>query len=118
MELHLWILPEKYLSIILILPGIPGKKLFDSDSVRRDAKKVLVVITDTKSTGNPSKEKLIKRQLEKDGVVLIMVGVGGEVDHKDLIDKATSPAHQINSTTDKDPDDTADKIIDVINKGV
>lgn len=102
----------------LLNQSFPGKKLFDSDAVRPDAKKVLVVITDTKSTGDPGREKQAKQQIEKDGVVLVMVGVGDDVDNTDLIDTATSPGHQINTTTNRDPDDTADKIIDAINKGI
>jgi hypothetical protein len=96
---------------------LSGKKLFESDAVRTDAQKVLVLITDKKSTGDSSRAKLAKQQIEEDGVELIVVGVGNEVDQKELVDVATSPDHKITTAPDGDPDDTADKIIDIINKG-
>jgi len=97
--------------------SFPGQKLFSSDAVRPEGKKVMLVITDTKSTGDPGRENQAKQQIEKDGVVLIVVGVGDKIGHDDLKDKATSPGHQFNTTTDRNPDETADEIIDAINKG-
>ena len=60
-----------------------AKILFEQSS-RPEAKKILVVLTDAKSTGSLDSLRQRAQALDDEGVVIISVGIGSDADPKDL----------------------------------
>ena len=81
---------------------------------RPNAKKVLVIITDDKSDSKPWVITAGARQLEEEGIEVVAVGIGSEVDRKQL--ETTTPYKDNIITADKDDDtkDIANKIVVII----
>lgn len=81
---------------------------------RPNAKKVLVIITDDKSDSKPWVIMAGGRELEEEGIEVVAVGIGNEVDRKQL--KTTTPHKDNVITVDKDDntEDIANKIVAII----
>ena len=81
---------------------------------RPNAKKVLVIITDDKSDSKPWVITAGARQLEEEGIEVVAVGIGSEVDRKQL--ETTTPYKDNIITADKDDNtkDIANKIVVII----
>ena len=75
---------------------------------------MLVVFVDKKSGSVLGDVKASSKLLEDDGVKVIIVGVGGEVDKAEI--DAVSSTSLLTNTTDS-PDSTAEKIIMIADKG-
>ena len=92
-----------------------ARGLFSTASAKRPtAKNILVVMVDGKSDSKLDDVKASSRLLQGDGVKVIVVGVGGDVD-KPEIDVVT-PTTILTNTTDN-PDSVAAVIIINIDKG-
>lgn len=92
-----------------------ARGLFNSASTKRPtAKNILVVMVDDKSDSKLDDVKASSRLLQGDGVKVIVVGVGDDVD-KPEIDVVT-PTTILTNTTDN-PDSVAVVIIKYIDKG-
>ena len=92
-----------------------ARDLFNTASVQRPtAKNILVVMVDGKSDSKLDNVKASSRLLQADGVKVIVVGVGDEVD-KPEIDVVTETT-VLTNTTDN-PDSVAEVIIIIIDKG-
>lgn len=94
-----------------------GKELFDNAKERPNARKVLVVITDKKSSSKLSDLKDSAEQLEEDGIKVIPVAIGDEVDLDEL--EATTPDenNMVNVSTDVDLTDLKNRIMNKVLKG-
>ena len=92
-----------------------ARDLFNTASTQRPtAKNILVVMVDGKSDSKLDDVKASSRLLQADGVKVIVVGVGDEVD-KPEIDVVTETT-ALTNTTDN-PDSVAEVIIITIDKG-
>ena len=92
-----------------------ARDLFNTASTQRPtAKNILVVMVDGKSDSKLDDVKASSRLLRADGVKVIVVGVGDEVD-KPEIDVVTETT-ALTNTTDN-PDSVAEVIIITIDKG-
>ena len=94
-----------------------AKKVFESDSGRPKATKVLVVVTDAKSPTPSADIKDATKPLVKDGITVIAVAVGDEADSKQLEKMAPGKQNVLNVSKDEDPDDLGDEIINKILEG-
>ena len=77
-----------------------GKELFDEAPERPNARKVLVFITDLKSTSKLADLKATAKKLEDDGIRVIPVAIGGEVDHIELEETTSDKTNVVNVNTD------------------
>lgn len=94
-----------------------AKKVFEKDSGRPKAAKVLVVVTDSKSPSASDDIKEAARPLEDEGITVIAVAVGDEASSKQL--EKMTPENQTPLSVDKDedPGDIGDKIMDKVLEG-
>ena len=93
-----------------------AKSLFSG--ARPEAKKILVIITDSRSDSSPEAIKEQAHELEGEDVVVIPVGMGAQVDPSEL--KNTTP-HKNNVILAKktdDADDVANKILEKALEGI
>ena len=95
-----------------------AKKLFDSDPKRPDAKKVIVVITDKKSTSRPEDVKKAFIPLEEEGVTVVPVAVGSSADPNELERITSNRGYLIKTERELDPDVTAEQIMEMVLKGI
>lgn len=95
-----------------------AKKLFDSEPKRPDAKKVIVVITDKKSTSRPEDVKKSFIPLEEGGVIVVPVAVGSSADPNELERITSNRGYLIKTERELDPDVTAEQIMDKVLKGI
>lgn len=80
-----------------------AQKLFDDrNGVRREAKDVLVIVTDKRSTGDNRNAKEVAMNLAKDGVKIITVAIGSGPDFSNL--KIVTPIKDniLNATKESD----------------
>lgn len=77
-----------------------GKELFDEAPERPNVKKVLVVITDTKSTTKLDNLKPIAKMLQDDGIKVIPVVIGDY--YVELEETTSEKTNVVNVTTDVD----------------
>lgn len=122
--------PDQLTGIVISAPDVPGnsaldkalqkaKQLFvEDDSVRPDARKVLVVITDDKSSGDEEVAKGIANDLTDKLVTLITVAVGEDASPKELESLTPTDGASLNTTTNEDPGETGKQIIQTILKGL
>ena len=121
--------PEQLASLVRSASNVPGgsaldkalqtaKRLFGEDSaVRPGARKVLVVITDEASSGDKEAAKGIAKDFADNLVTIITVAVGDDADHKELEDLTPKDGGSLNTTTEEDPGNTGEKIIQIILEG-
>lgn len=95
-----------------------AKKLFDSEPKRPDAKKVIVVITDKKSTSRPEDVKKSFIPLEEGDVIVVPVAVGSSGDPNELERITSNRGYLIKTERELDPDVTAEQIMDKVLKGI
>lgn len=95
-----------------------AKRLFDSESAGPDVKKVLVVITDKKSTSRPEDVKKAVVPLEEGGVKIVPVAVGSSADPSELEVITSNRGYIIVTQRKLDPDVTAEKIMEKVLKGI
>ena len=92
-----------------------ARSLFKDAAMKRPAaKNVLVVFVDRKSDSEMIDVKASSTLLEGDGVKVIIVGIGDEVDKRE-VDVVTSTSILTNTTDN--PDSVAEEIIKNIDKG-
>lgn len=95
-----------------------AKRLFGSESAGPDVKKVLVVITDKKSTSRPEDVKKAVVPLEEGGVKIVPVAVGSSADPSELEVITSNRGYIIVTQRKLDPDVTAEKIMEKVLKGI
>lgn len=87
--------------------------IFKGQGVRVDAQKVLVLMTDAKSTGDDVQSYKRAKDLKDNGVNIITVAIGGETDLVDPLKNISSvPDNVVNTTTKEDPEAVAKKVIE------
>lgn len=86
-------------------------KMFESDASRPAAKKVLVVITDKKSTSSPEDVRKSLTPLEEQEVKIVPVAVGSSVDPTELEQITSHKGYLIETQRELDPDATAKEIM-------
>lgn len=79
-----------------------GKELFDKAQERPNARKVLVIIIDKKSTSKLDDLKASAKLLEEDGIKVIAVAIGDEVDPVELEETTPDKTNVLNVTADVD----------------
>lgn len=94
-----------------------AKKVFEKDSGRSKASKVLVVVTDAKSPSTTGDIKEAARPLEEEGITIIAVAVGGEASSNQLEKLTPDKQPPLSVDKDEDPDDMGDKIMDTVLEG-
>ena len=92
-----------------------SRDLFKEAAMKRPAaKNILVVIVDKKSDSKLDDVKASSRLLEDDGVKVVVVGVGEEVDKPEI--DVVSPTSILTNTTEK-PGSVAEEIIKALGNG-
>ena len=104
------------------LPNLEGllqeaKKVFEQDFGRPKANKVLVVVTDAKSSSTSDDIKQAAKPLEEDGVTVVAVAVGDEANNKQL--EKMIPDKQTPLSIDKEgePNEIGEKIMEKVLEG-
>ena len=94
-----------------------GKELFEAGGTRPNARKVLVVFTDKKSTGDDKMAEAAAMELQDQGIKVIAIGLGSESDLTELKDVATDGRHVIPAKRTDDTDELAGEIMELAFKG-
>ena len=94
-----------------------AKKVFEKDSGRPKANKVLVVVTDSKSPSTSDDIKEAATPLEEEGIIVIAVAVGDEANSKQLEKMTPDMQTSLSVDKDEDPDDIGDKIMVMVLEG-
>ncbi len=94
-----------------------GKELFDEAQERPNARKVLVVIIDKKSTSKLDDVKASAKLLQDDGITVIPVVIGDEVDPVECGEITPDKTNVVNVTTDVDVMELKEKIMAKVFKG-
>lgn len=95
-----------------------AKRLFDSEPTGPDVKRVLVVITDKKSTSRPEDVKKAVLPLEEGGVKIVPVAVGSSAEPSELEVITSNRGYIIETQRKLDPAATAEKIMEKVLKGI
>jgi len=77
-----------------------GKELFDEAPERPNARKVLVLIVDIKSSNKLDDLKATAKMLQDDGINVIPVAIGDEVDYVECGETTSDKTNVVNVTTD------------------
>lgn len=93
-----------------------AKMLFERSN-RPDSKKVLVVLTDSKSAGSLDNVRKRSKALHDRDVTIIGVGIGGDTDVKDLEAASTDKQDALLQTLPIDSNGLATKIMTLVMKG-
>lgn len=121
---------DQLASIVRSAPSVPGDSaldkalqkanyLFNEDEAGRpDARKILVVITDDKSSGDKKAAKGIANDLRDKLVTIITVAVGSNADREELEGLTETKSDSLNATRDENPGETGKEIIETIVKGM
>lgn len=94
-----------------------AKELFDNSIGRSNARKILVIITDIKSTSALVDSGKIGKLLEEDGVSVVAVGIGDQVDHKELEAIVPDKSSVVNVTDEVDLEDLKNRIMNKVTGG-
>ena len=94
-----------------------AKELFDKAPERPNARKVLVVIADKKSTSKLIELKASAKMLEVEGIKVIPVAIGNEVDSNELGEMTPDITNVIKVTIDVVVIDLKEKIMRKVFKG-
>lgn len=94
-----------------------AKKVFENNSGRSKANKVLVVVTDAKSPSTTDDIKEAASPLEEEGITIIAVAVGDEASSNQLEKMTPDKQPPLSVDKDEDPDDMGDKIMDKVLEG-
>lgn len=121
---------DQLASIVRSAPSVPGDSALDKalqkanylfnedEAVRPDARKMLVVITDDKSSGNKEAAKGIANDLKDKLVTIITVAVGSDADREELENLTETEGDSMNATVDENPGETGKEIIEIILEGM
>ena len=93
-------------------------QVFTSPGARRDAHKVLVVITDKKTSSKLDDVIPEASKLEDMEVTVIPVGIGAETDRKELEELTPDVTDVIATSKVADPDELGRKIMEKVLKGI
>lgn len=96
---------------------VQGDQLFGSGGARPNARKVLVVFTDKKSTGNEQMAQTEAKELRDQGIKVIAIALGSESDVAELKDVATDGRHVIRAKKTEDSDNLAVEVMELAFKG-
>ena len=112
-------------SIEALLPATGGASLtealtaaeqaFQDSGVRKDATHVLVVITDKRSGESEGDVENAAKPLEESGIVVIPVGIGNEVNTKELDVITSNKDNVILVDEDEDPNNLMEMIMAKVN---
>lgn len=94
-----------------------GEQLFASGGARPNARKVLVVFTDKKSTGDEQMALTEAKELRDQGIKVIAIALGSESDVAELKDVATDGRHVIPAKKTDDSDELAGEVMELAFKG-
>lgn len=94
-----------------------GKELFDEAQERPNARKVLVIIIDKKSTSKLDDLKASAKLLQNDGIKVVPVAIGDEVDRVEVVETTPDKTNVVNVTTDVDVMELKEKIMAKVLKG-
>ena len=94
-----------------------ANKLFKSEPRRPDAKKVLVVISDKRSSSSPESVKSDVMLLEEQDVTIVPVAVGTSADLNELETITSNRGYLLKKERELDPDTTAEEIMEKVLKG-
>lgn len=94
-----------------------GKELFESGGARSNARKILVVFTDKKSTGDEKMAEAAAKELADQGIKVIAIGLGSESDLAELKEVATDGRHVIPAKKTDDSDELANEVMALAFKG-
>lgn len=94
-----------------------AKKVFEKDSGRSKAHKVLIVVTDSKSPSSTDDIKETARPLEEEGITIIAVAVGDEASSNQLEKMMPDEQTPLSVDKDEDPEGIGDKIMDKVLEG-
>ena len=95
-----------------------GKELFRSRGTRPNARKVLVVFTDKKSTGDESEAKSVAKELRDQDIKVITIGLGSESDLTELKDVASDGRHAIPAKKSDDSEELANEVMALAFEGM
>ena len=93
-------------------------KMFTSPRVRKDANKILVVITDKKTSSNLNNVITEANKLQDMAVTVISIGMGSEADKNELQEITPDVSDVILISKVDDPDDLKRKMMEKILKGM
>ena len=88
-----------------------AKRLFDQASPRPNAKKVLVVIMDTKSINEEEEIQAALQPLKEDEIKIVPVGIGPDADVNELKNITSSEGYLVKAKKTADPGMLAEKIM-------
>ena len=94
-----------------------SKEIFEGSGLRPNATKILVVMTDKKSSNNPSDLPGVAKHLEENNVRVITVGVGNEVDIDELRNITSIKNDLLKVSSNENPRSLAKQIINQARKG-
>ena len=89
-----------------------AKKAFESTGARPNAKKILVVMTDSDSSSREEDVLKAAESLDGDGIKVIPVAVGDEVDPEGLESITPMKGNIIEASTNENPKNVGKKITD------
>ena len=88
-----------------------AKRLFDQASPRPNAKKVLVVIMDTKSINEEEEIQAALQPLKEDEIKIVPVGIGPDADVNELKNITSAEGYLVKAKKTADPGMLAEKIM-------
>ena len=94
---------------------LKAQKLFNSQQARKEASKVLVVITDGETGTNKEAIKMAAKDLIKNDVKIIPVAIGSDPEKE--LDNEIPDESVIKTNVTDDPRDIADLIMDKVTAG-
>lgn len=94
-----------------------AKKVFDDDSGRSKSNRVLVVITDSKSSASLSEINDAVKPLKKDGITVVAVRIGEEADSRQLEKMTGDKKNVLNLTKERDPEEIGNKVMEAVKEG-
>ena len=123
--------PQKFAEFIIAIPRAAGgsaldkgleraKQSFQSSFIKQNATNILIVLTDSKSTGDDSNGKKMKvgQDLDNMGVEIITVGIGPNADRTELETITPYKRDLIVTPSNKDPQQLANQIMGKIFNGL
>ena len=116
---------KRYLSTVVPASGgsslekglAEGQELFESGGARPNARKILVVFTDKKSTGDEQMAQAAAKKLKDQDIKVIAIGLGSESDLAELKDVATDGRHVIPAKKTDDSDELAGEVMTLVFRG-
>ena len=95
-----------------------AEQVFSSPSARKDARKVLVVITDKKTSSRLDIVIPEANKLENMAVAVIPVGIGADADRKELEEFTPDVSDVITTAKVDDPDELGRQIMEKVLRGM